>query len=399
MQKRGFFVSVTPHIPRPTPRPLRTSPQGPRVLRSSVQGSPDGARHPDGTPDRGEGGGASCPAVAVAAGADDATRAVVSELLSQRGYDVHVYDRCPLKAFNVLPLVQFAMSVGANLVVPTDRANHLGVSSGRALFDRAGIAVLSGNVGATSLASDRLYTHAHLWSRGVAVPEPVCPVNDTALTREWCSSLAEVGGKAMAVPRSITDPRRAWTVETDFSPEASFYEEAMLLRPDDGPLYWAPVFRSRDGRSGQTAAVVAVPTSHDPTLTGSAVPTSHDPALTGGGGADEGSGTVAHRELADQAAGPTHEAAELPSDAVVFPYPIPGMGQRVELPHAERLALAAARAIGMTGPCGVWIQDRAEEGLVVCDIVPGYDARIALTPEVFDAGLVGARRDLLRRRA
>lgn len=141
----------------------------------------------------------------------------------------------------------------------------------------------------------------------------------------------------MAVPRDAAEASDTRVLTTPQEASEAIHAKQLLLEPDQGDCYCVPLFRARDGKGGQHAAVVTVP-----------------------GRLDAPDGTTG------------------------------GQSQRTSFPDAERTAIAAARAMGMTGPCTVWLQDRLRDGLVVVDIAPGFTAEVALAPGVFDKALASS---------
>lgn len=319
-------------------RPRRSTPHAATALRGRNRASAGAGRTGWGAAAGGDlpasDGG---PTAAIVVGPDDPARAVIVSLLTQRKYTVLVMDCGEPGDVDVLPLLRVAVDVRARLVVPTGIAEHYAVTTGRALFDEAGIATLGGNIGATSLAGDRLYTHAHLRARGVPVPHLILDVPDAPDDPRWSHLLAAAGGALVAVPRDAAEAVDSRVLTTPQETRDAIHAKQLLLEPDQGDCYCVPLFRARDGKGGQHAAVVTVP-----------------------------------RRL-DTAGGPTD-----------------GRSQRISFPDAERTAIAAARAMGMTGPCTVWLQNRLQDGLVVVDIAPGFTADVALAPGVFDKALASS---------
>lgn len=300
----------------------------PALVRRAGWGTTTGEDHP--ASDAGS-------ATAIVIGPDDAARAVIVSLLTQRRKNVLVMDGGKHDDVDVLPLLRVGIDVRARLVVPTGLVEHYAVTTGRALFDEAGIATLGGNIGATSLAADRLYTHAHLRARGVPVPGSILDIPDSPEDPRWPRLLAAAGGALIAVPRNAAEAPDTRVLTTPQEASEAIHAKQLLLEPDQGDCYCVPLFRARDGKGGQQAAVVTVPQR-----------------------LDAPDGTTG------------------------------GRSQRISFPDAERTAIAAARAMGMTGPCTVWLQDRLRDGLVVVDIAPGFTAEVALAPGVFDKALASS---------
>lgn len=291
----------------------------------------------------------------VVTGADRAAGAIVVALLTQRGHHVIGVDTPRSRPLgpvrdghhdatghhsmgNVPALARLVAESHADLVIPTLPAEVAELSAARTLLEGLGASVMIAGAGPVALASDRLFALSYLHSRDVRVPRFALP-GDVADVRE---ALELFGGPFVASPRSKRNTRSALLIaDTDSENWEAIDDDWILRETLPGDHYRVMAHRPVQGRSGRLAAVVRDPSGQDRPW--------GPPAPTG----------------------------------------IPESASRLEAPEIERRALAAIRAVGLTGPSTVEIMLASDGSPVVTDIDATFGQHLRLAPELLDVALAG----------
>ncbi|MEC5182146.1 hypothetical protein [Arthrobacter sp. CG_A4] len=230
-----------------------------------------------------------------------------------------------------------------NVVIPTLSEELPYLAAARAGFAE-GIRLIVADPGPVALANDRLFTAWTLHAAGIPVPR-FGVASDFAAAP---ASLAALGGPVVLNPRSAQAGQgvqvlaEAGAVDWGLVPEGQIVQEFI-----PGTSYLAMVFGTPVHNAMAPVAVVFEQTG---------------PRRPGSGGGDSGS--------TDSGGG--------------------GTGRRVAAGEAAgigKLALAAVRVLGLTGPVDVEIRCRADAAPVVLGVSAHFGASSASAPELLDAVL------------
>ena len=264
----------------------------------------------------------------------------VTQLLLARGHVVIGTDMrdvsIPGISFHIIPaandpsfldhLLQIAVQEKADLLIPTV-TEELPIVAER-WSDRSGIPVMIGPFAAVNTANDKYLTAEHLAQNGVAVPRYCLP----SQVKSAVDIARVIGWPCLSKPR-IGRGGRGVTVwqEKDHASMHALDDGSILQEFLPGTDY-APNICI--GRAGHATVIVLEKTKL--------------------------------RE------GNVGNAAEV---------------QRVVAPDVAELAIAAAKALGFTGPLDIDIRRRADGSPAVLEINARFGANIAHAPEVLDAAL------------
>lgn len=267
-----------------------------------------------------------------------AGHALVDQLVA-RGLEVHCADSQPMTspavAFHLMPeptspsflpaLARIVQRYGIDLVIPADSDALPTVSVGRLSL---GVDIVVPGPGPTGTAHDRLLTAWSLWSHGVAVPDFGVP-SDFADTH---AALDVMGGQLMLRSRWASGARVATVLNASEDLDwSAMNDDWFVQRFVPGPGYSVIVYRPLDGK-GRLTTVLEESVQEDGTSTVTRV----------------------------------HE-----DDAV----------------GVERVAQAAVRALGLTGPLEVGIRCGADGLPLVLDVKACFGQHSGLVPEVLEAVL------------
>lgn len=277
-----------------------------------------------------------CILVTGAGGA--AGRALVEQLIG-RGLEVHCADSQPMSsptvAFHLMPepaspsflpaLARIVQRYGVDLVIPASSDSLPTISVGRLSL---GVDVVVPGPGPTGTAHDRLLTAWSLWSHGVAVPDFGVP-SDFA---DAHAALDVMGGQLTLRSRWASGAGVATVFNaSDDLDWSAMSDDWFVQRFVPGAAYSVVVYRPLDGQ-GRLTTVLEESVQEDGTSTVTRV---------------------------------------YEGDAV----------------GVERVAQAAVRALGLTGPLEVGIRCGADGLPVVLDVKACFGPHNGLVPEVLDAVL------------
>ncbi|XAS78204.1 hypothetical protein V3G39_07970 [Dermatophilaceae bacterium Sec6.4] len=261
------------------------------------------------------------------------------EQLVARGLEVHCADSQPMStsafAFHLMPdpanpsflpsLARIVQRYGIDLVIPASGDSLPAISVARLSL---GVDVVVPGPGPTGTAHDRLLTAWSLWSHGVAVPDFGVP-SDFANAD---AALEMMGGQLTLRSRWASGGRSATVLNASQDLDwSAMSDDWFVQRFVPGTGYSVVVYRPIDGK-GRLTTVLEEFVQEDGTSTATRV--------------NEG-------------------------DAV----------------GVERVAQAAVRALGLTGPLEVGIRCGADGLPVVLDVKACFGSHCGLVPEVLDAVL------------
>lgn len=299
-------------------------------------------------------GRVASPRTIIVTGADRPAGAIVVALLTHHGHRVVGLDAprrretAPGEAAgpgeaetevpaNIPALARLVTETGADLVVPTLPAELAELSAARTLLEGLGASVLVAGAGPVALASDRLFVLSYLHSRDVPVPRFALPGD----VRGVDEAVELFGGPFVASPRSKRSLRVPMLVTGAEDVDWELVDDGWILRESlPGEHYRVLAHRPLQGRSGRLAVVVRDPSGED-------------------------------RSEATGGAWPAVTAAAV----------------RVESPEIERRALAAIRAVGLTGPSTVEVMLGADGSPVVTDIDATFGQHLRLAPELLEVAV------------
>ena len=271
-------------------------------------------------------------------GADGPAGRALVEQLAARGLQVHCADSQPMclpsAVCHLMPepanpgflpaLARIVQRYGIDLVIPASSDALPAISIGRLSL---GVDVVVPGPGPTGTAHDRLLTAWSLWSHGVGVPDFGVP-SDFADAQD---ALDAMGGQLTLRSRWASGTRVATVLDaSDDLDWSAMSDDWFVQRFVPGPAYSVVLYRPLDGK-GRLATVLEEP------------------------GQDDTAAMTGVRE----------------SDAV----------------GVERVARAAVRALGLTGPLEVGIRCGADGLPVVLDVKACFGPHSASIPEVLDAVL------------
>lgn len=282
------------------------------------------------------------PPVTVVTGADRPYGAVIAALLTQLGTEVVSLDS-PVDdqgdLWRGIPaLVRLVSETGAGLVVPTLQRELVPMAAARPLFAAVDATVMVAGPGPIALVQDRLCLLAHLRSRRIPVPDFLGPQE----IRSPSDALRRLGGRALALPRpSASARRRSRHVLTSADDPywAQIDETKLLMASPICERYQVLIHRPTQGSDGRSAAVV------------------HDPI------GPEGEGAAPCPTASTRAVRTTDD-------------------------EVERVAMAAVRAVGITGPSRAEVRRDGQGAITVTDVVPLFGRHLRLAPELLTAALL-----------
>lgn len=280
------------------------------------------------------------PPVTIVTGADRPYGAVVAALLTQLGTEVVSLDS-PLDdqgdLWRGIPaLVRLVSELGAGLVVPTLQRELVPMAAARPLFAAVDATVMVAGPGPVALVQDRLFLLAHLRSRRIPVPDFLGPQE----IRSPSDALRRLGGRALALPRRSARRRSRHVLTSADDPYWAQIDETKLLMAS--PIcerYQVLIHRPTQGSDGRSAAVV------------------HDPI------GPEGEGAAPCPAASTRAVRTTDD-------------------------EVERVAMAAVRAVGITGPSRAEVRRDGQGAITVTDVVPLFGRHLRLAPELLTAALL-----------
>lgn len=222
-------------------------------------------------------------------------------------------------------LARIVQRHGIDLVIPASSDFLPVISVGRLSL---GVDVVVPGPGPAGTAHDRLLTAWSLWSHGVAVPDFGVP-SDFANAR---AALDVMGGQLTLRSRWAGDAGHATVLNASADLDwSAMSDEWFVQRFVPGPAYSVVIYRPLNG-TGRLTTVLEETVQEDGTST---VTRARDGEAVG----------------------------------------------------VERVAQAAVRALGLTGPLEVGIRCRADGLPMVLDVLACFGTRNALVPEVLDAVL------------
>lgn len=272
-------------------------------------------------------------------GAEGAAGRVLVEQLAARGLQVHCADSQPMclpsAVCHLMPepadpgflpaLARIVKRYGINLVIPASSDALPAISVGRLSL---GVDVVVPGPGPTGTAHDRLLTAWSLRSHGVAVPDFGVP-SDFADAQD---ALESMGGQLTLRSRWASGVRSATVLNaSDDLNWSSMSDDWFVQRFVPGPAYSVVLYRPLDGK-GRLATVLA--------------------------------------EYVDEAGAAT--VTPVCDESAV---------------GVERVARAAVRALGLTGPLEVGIRCGADGLPMVLDVLACFGPHGGSIPEVLDAVL------------
>lgn len=273
-------------------------------------------------------------------GAAGASGTSLAEQLADRGLRVHCADSRPMDVPSAtchliaggpgfLPaLARLVRTEHIDLVIPANSSELAAISSGRMAFGGRVEVVVPGP-GPVATAQDRLLTAWGLWSHGIGVPGFGVP-SDFAHSS---ASSAVLGGALILRSRWADDNQPTVLVDDPSEVDwASLGDETLVQEFVPGTAYKAVVYRPLDGKGRLT--------------------------------------TVLEETILDD--------GEVDSAYAV---------ERGAAPEVERVAQAAVRALGLTGPVEVSLRGRAGDTPVVLDVRACFGPHSHLVPELLDAVL------------
>ena len=222
-------------------------------------------------------------------------------------------------------LARMVQRYGIDLVIPASSESLPVISIGRLSL---GVDVVVPGPGPTGTAHDRMLTALSLWSHGVAVPDFGVP-SDFADTR---AALDVMGGQLTLRSRWASGARVATVVDaSDDLDWSSMSDDWFVQGFVPGPAYSVVVYRPLDGKGRMS--------------------------------------TVLEQSLRENMAGSVTRVPEGTAAGV------------------ERVARAAVRALGLTGPLEVGIRCGAGGLPMVLDVKACFGSHSGMVPELLDAVL------------
>jgi hypothetical protein len=279
--------------------------------------------------------------------------AITSALLTGRGHQVIGLDAppvdrdaqsCPTRddphpllatQQSVPTLLRLVMESGASLVIPTLPGELQEVAAARSLLERIGAQVMIAGAGPVALVSDHLFALSHLQSRKVVVPRFLLP-SEAGSAR---AAFETFDGTFVATPRSKASaaPPVLFTA-ADAEHWGRLDDHWMLRAVVPGEHYRVLVHRPAQGKDGRLSVVV------------------HDPRAQSGPWGRRTDGPV-------------------PTATIV------------DLPEVERAALAAIRAVGLTGRASVEVVLDPTGTAIVTGIDATFGSHLRLAPQLLDLAL------------
>lgn len=275
-------------------------------------------------------------------GAAGASGQSLAEQLIARGLRVHCTDSRPMDVPSaechltppstdpgfVPALARLVRTKGIDLVIPANDAALFAISSARQTFGE-GVEVVMPGPGPTAIAHDRLLTAHCLWSRGIAVP-------DFGVPSDFVGKAARpvfLGGSVILRPRWADGDHPTFLIDQPESVDwASMGDDLLVQKFVAGTAYKAITYRPASGPGRLT--------------------------------------TVLEETILDD--GEIAAACVVGTSAV---------------PEVERVAQAAVRALGLTGPVEVSLRCSTDAAPVVLDVRACFGPHSYLVPELLDAVL------------
>ncbi|MFC6705727.1 NAD-dependent epimerase/dehydratase family protein [Flexivirga alba] len=277
--------------------------------------------------------------VLVTGAAGVAGKSLAQQLIA-RGFQVHCFDTRPMDIPSatchvadgmpgLMPaLARLIRTEHIDLVIPANSVDLSAISSGRMAFGNRVDVVVAGP-GPTATAQDRLMTAWALWSHGIGVPDFGVPSDFAHPTK----SESIVSGALMLRSRWVDGDQP--TVLVDHPSEvdwASVGDDLLVQEFVPGTTYKAVVYRPLDGKGRLTIVL---------------------------------------------------EEAILDGGEIGAKYTI----AQHTMPEVERVAQAAVRALGLTGPAEVSLRSREGGEPLVLDVRAGFGPHSSLAPELLEAVL------------
>lgn len=275
-------------------------------------------------------------------GAAGASGKSLAEQLAARGLQVHCTDseqmHVPFAHCHVTPastdpgfvpaLARLVRAEGIDLVIPANSAALSAISAGREAFGES-VEVVIPRPGPTAIAHDRLLTAWGLWSHGITVPDFGVPSDFVGAA----GRPSFLGGPVILRPRWANGQQATVLIDKPAEVDwASMGDDLLVQKFVPGTAYKAVTYRPPSGRGRLT--------------------------------------TVLEETLLDD--------GDITAACVVGPNTVP---------EVERMAQAAVRALGLTGPAEVSLRVSIDFAPVVLDVRACFGPHSHLVPELLDAVL------------